>query len=35
MSPIPNFTTIHPVGSELIHEDRRTDGQTWLTWTCL
>jgi len=25
---IPNFTNIRPVGTELVHADRRTEGQT-------
>jgi len=25
----PNFIKIRPVGTELFHADRRTDGQTW------
>jgi hypothetical protein len=28
---VPNFMKIHPVGSELFHEDKWTDGQTDIT----
>jgi hypothetical protein len=28
-SSIVNFTDIYPVGAELIHADRQTDGQTF------
>jgi hypothetical protein len=28
---IPNFMKIHPVGAELLHADRRTDGWTYMT----
>jgi hypothetical protein len=30
---IPNFMKIHPVGKELLHWDRRTDGQIMTTLT--
>jgi len=26
---IPNFMKTYPVGAELFHADRQTDGQTW------